>query len=80
MDVKKTQWQRQAAKRYPKFMFLGGDGAAAECWIVLARCRHQQTRAWRYWLRPNQAEAEATAAKQCSYQCTGDHAIWRLNP
>jgi len=77
-------WQKTAAMRYPKMLYMGGDGDGGECWVVLTKCRHQQTRHWRYWLAPNQDRAEAIKAKldsdKCTYTCTSEHSIWRLQP
>ncbi len=64
--------------------YIGGDGGQYECWIVLTKCPHEQTRHWRYALAGTQADAEALMAKwnasRCGYQCHGAtaHAIWKL--
>ncbi len=82
-NERRSRWQLTAAARYPKMYFLGGNGAL-ECWVVMAKCKHAQTRMWRYALRPTQAEAEALKAKWdkdgCSYTCTHEHSLWRLVP
>jgi hypothetical protein len=80
---RRSHWQVQAAKRYPRFLHVGGDGEF-ECWIVLTKCPHQQTRNWRYFLRPTKADAElllcAWSIEGCGYSCQGthEHTCWKL--
>lgn len=81
---RRSKWQVAAAKKYPRMYFLGGDGGEYECWIVLTKCPHEQVRAWRYVLCPNQSAAEALLAKwnaeRCGYKCQGQaqHSLWRF--
>jgi hypothetical protein len=80
---RRSHWQALAHKKYPRMMWLGGDGGF-ECWVVLTKCPHEQTRYWRYALRPSKAEAEALMAvwdaERCGYQCQGiaAHILWRI--
>jgi len=82
---RRSRWQVLAAKRYPRLTYIGGDGGEFECWVVLTKCKHEQTRGWRYSLRANKAEAEALlrhwAKNRCAYQCNGvdEHALWKLS-
>lgn len=81
---RRSKWQAVAARKYPRLTFIGGDGGPHECWIVLTKCPHEQTRHWRYALRPTKADAEALLAtwakERCSYQCQGSpaHSLWRI--
>jgi hypothetical protein len=79
-----SHWQVRAAKKYPKLYFCGGDGGEYECFVVLTKCPHEQTRHWRYVLNPTREDAEATlekwAKERCGYQCQGAsaHQMWKL--
>lgn len=81
---RRSRWQVQAAKRYPRFLHVGGDGGVLECFVVLTRCPHEQTTCWRYCLRPTKADAELLLAswsiQGCGYKCQGthEHTIWKL--
>jgi len=81
---RRSRWQSLAAKRYSKMYFLGGDGSDVECWLVMTKCPHAQTRCWRYHLRPTQALAQATVDEwnkgRCGHECRGEaeHTMWRL--
>jgi hypothetical protein len=82
---RRTKWQALAARKYSRLYFLGGDGGEYECWVVLTKCPHQQTRHWRYALRSTKAEVEILLthwhAMGCgSHECRGkaEHLIWRL--
>jgi len=80
---RRSKWQALAARKYPRFLHVGGDGEF-ECWIVLTKCPHCQTHNWRYSLRPTKADAELLLARWsiegCSYQCRGtaEHSLWRI--
>ncbi len=82
---RRSHWQALAARKYPRLTYVGGDGGEFECWIVLTKCPHEQTRSWRYSLRPTKADAEAMLARwakdRCSYQCSGvdEHTLWKLS-
>lgn len=82
--TRRSKWQIQAAKKYPRLTYIGGDGGGYECWVVLTKCPHDQTRHWRYALCPGQTEAEALletwAKSRCSYSCQGkaQHQLWKL--
>jgi hypothetical protein len=82
---RRTHWQVIAGRKYPRLTFLGGDGGATECWVVLTKCPHDQTRHWRYALTASKVEAEAWLAEwkqsRCGYQCQGDqlHTLWRIH-
>lgn len=81
---RRSHWQVLAAKKYPRFTYVGGDGGEIECWVVLTKCPHEQTRCWRYSLRPTKADAEALLARwnqeRCAYRCNGaaEHSLWRI--
>jgi hypothetical protein len=76
---KRTNYRALAARKYPRFYFVGGDGE----WIVLTKCYHDQVKQWRYALQPTQEAAEALmtkwTAERCGRLCKGDHTIWRIN-
>jgi hypothetical protein len=83
--TRRTHWQAIANRKYGRLTFLGGDGSEYECWVVMTKCPHQQTRHWRYRLAGSQAEAEVIIARwtanRCeSYTCAGQaqHSLWRL--
>jgi len=81
---RRSHWQVQAGKKYSRLTYVGGDGGEFECWVVLTKCPHDQTRHWRYALRPTRADAESLLAKwnaeKCGYQCKGaaEHQLWKL--
>lgn len=81
---RRSKWQALAACKYPRMTYVGGDGGVLECFIVLTRCPHEQTRNWRYSLRPTKADAELLLARWsiegCGYQCQGaaQHTIWKI--
>jgi hypothetical protein len=80
----RSKWRALAQRKYSRLTFMGGDGGENECWIVLTKCPHQQTRNWRYALRPSKEDAEALLATwhkgRCSYTCQGTtaHSLWRI--
>ncbi len=81
---RRSKWQALAARKYPRLTYVGGDGGDFECWVILTKCPHEQTRCWRYSLRPCKAEAELLRAhwdkERCAYRCNGaaEHSLWLL--
>ena len=89
MDTKltrRTKWQALAHRKYPRMIYLGGDGSDSGCYLVLSKCPHQQTRYWRYVLCPDFTSAEATLKRwevdRCNPRCIGftEHTLWALRP
>jgi len=76
----RSHWQILAAKKYPRLLFIGGDGE----WLVMTKCPHAQTTHWRYALRASYAEAVTLMSKWdmegCTYGCEGfaQHSLWRM--
>jgi hypothetical protein len=81
---RRSKWQALAARKYSRMTYIGGDGGQFEAWVVLTKCPHEQTRCWRYSLRPTKADAEALLARwnteRCAYHCKGtaEHTLWKL--
>jgi hypothetical protein len=82
---RRSHWQVAAGRQYPRLTFIGGDGGSYECYVVMTKCPHQQTKHWRYVLVPTRADAVALMAtwdkERCSYDCQGSlqHKMWRLS-
>lgn len=82
--TRRSRWQVLAAKKYPRMLRVAGDGGTNGCYLVLTKCKHEQTHHWRYILCPDFATANATIDRwnkeRCSYQCQGhtNHVMWEL--
>jgi len=89
---RRSRWQIIAAKKYPRMLYIGGDGRynetgdPVECWTALTKCPHDQTKLWRYGLYADKPAAEAAVERwntnRCSYQCQGkaEHSLWLIHP
>lgn len=82
---RRTRWQAIAHRRYPKLVFMGGDGENGICWVVMAKCPHAEVKRWRYRLAPGYGDAEAILAHWRTDGCggthcnPGDHSLWRIH-
>jgi hypothetical protein len=81
---RRSRWQVLAAKKYPRMLRVDGDGGPSVCYVVMSKCKHEQTKCWRYILCPDFESANAAIERwnkeRCSYQCQGhsNHVMWAL--